>query len=168
MTGPRKPHHCRLYYRNTAITMFVVTIFGIGVLAAPWKWESLFWLVPLFLLSRLIWATYLSTHPPRCANLYRMMTPLDAQLQYEEVKFQARDGLTIAGWFLPSYERRAVILAHGLGGAGVTMMFHAHPLVKAGYHVLMVDLRAHGGSEGDTIDGVQEVNDILGAADYLK
>jgi dienelactone hydrolase len=163
-----KTRHSKLYYRNTAIAMLAVSILAVAIYAAPFELISLLWLIPLFLLFRLVWTTYLTTHPLRRSNLYRMMTPLDVQLQFKAVEFPARDGLTIAGWFLPSHKRRAIIMAHGLGGAGVTMMFHAHPLVKAGYNVLMVDLRAHGISEGDTIDGVQEVNDILGAVDYLK
>ncbi len=168
MPRSRKTHHSWLYYRNTAIAMLIVIIFGVAVIAAPLKWTSLLWLIPLFLVFRLVWVTYLTTHPVRRPNLYRTMTPLDVQLQFKAVEFPARDGLTIAGWFLPGNNRRAIIMAHGLGGAGVTMMFHAHPLVKAGYNVLMVDLRAHGISQGDTIDGVQEVDDILGAVDYLK
>lgn len=168
MTKTRKPRHSRLYYRNTAIAMLFIIFFGVVLFATPLELTSLLWLIPLFLLFQLVWTTYLTTHPLRRSNLYRMMTPLDAQLQFKAVEFPACDGLTIAGWFLPSYKRRAVIMVHGLGGAGVTMMFHARPLVQAGYNVLMVDLRGHGASEGDTIDGVHEINDILGAVDYLK
>jgi dienelactone hydrolase len=162
------PRHSGLYYRNTAIAMLAVIILGVAVFVAPLELKSLLWLIPLFLVFRLVWMTYLTTHPVRRSNLYRMMTPLDVQLQFKAVEFPARDGLSIAGWFLPGRNRQVIIMVHGLGGAGVTMMFHARPLVQAGYNVLMVDLRAHGISEGDTIDGVHEANDILGAVDYLK
>ncbi len=167
MSPKYKIRHSRLYYRNTAIAMLVVIIFGVTVIAAPIKWISLLWLIPLFLVFRLVWVTYLTTHPVRRSNLYRMLTPQDLNLQFKTVEFPARDGLTIAGWFLPGHNRRAIIMAHGLGGAGITMMFQARPLVQAGYNILLVDLRTHGASKGDTIDGVQEANDILGAVDYL-
>jgi fermentation-respiration switch protein FrsA (DUF1100 family) len=167
MPQKRRYRHSWLYYRNTAIAMLVVIIFGVALIAAPLKWTSLLWLIPLFLVFRLVWVTYLTTHPVRRSNLYRMLSPQDLNLQFKAVEFPSRDGLTIAGWFLPGNNRRAIIMAHGLGGAGITMMFQARPLVQAGYNILLVDLRAHGASEGDTIDGVHEANDILGAIDYL-
>jgi len=168
MPSKRRALHSWLYYRNTGITMLAVIIFGLAVIAAPLKWTSLLWLIPLFIVFRLVWTTYLTTHPVRRSNLYRMLSPQDLNLHFKTVEFPARDGLTIAGWFLPGNNQRAIIVAHGLGGAGIMMMFQAHPLVQAGYNVLLVDLRAHGASQGDTIDGVHEANDILGAIDYLS
>jgi len=61
-----------------------------------------------------------------------------------------------------------IILLHGLGGTGLSMSYQARMLQKAGYNVLMPDLRAHGDSEGDTVTGALEVNDVLGALDYLR
>lgn len=168
MPSKRKFHHSGLYYRNSAFAMLGVIIFGMAVIVAPLKWISFLWLIPMFIVFRLMWVTYLTTHPVRRSNLYRMLSPQDLNLQFKSVEFPARDGLIISGWFLPGNNRRAIIMAHGLGGAGITMMFQARPLVQAGYNVLLVDLRAHGASQGDTIDGVHEANDILGAIDYLS
>jgi pimeloyl-ACP methyl ester carboxylesterase len=48
------------------------------------------------------------------------------------------------------------------------MLLYAEFLVKAGYGVFLVDLRAHGSSDGDTSTyGLREADDVAGAADYL-
>ncbi|MCH2108975.1 MAG: hypothetical protein MK135_06570 [Polyangiaceae bacterium] len=43
-----------------------------------------------------------------------------------------------------------ILLVHGWGGAGVQMAAFVDPLVERGYSVVVVDLPAHGGSEGRT------------------
>ena len=49
------------------------------------------------------------------------------------------------------------------------MLYHASAMAVYNYGVLMFDLRAHGSSDGDTSTaGWREVNDLLGAVDYLR
>jgi uncharacterized protein len=93
---------------------------------------------------------------------------------FESPTISSRDGLKLAGWFIPAANsERVVIMVHGvntcraceLDGRFVEM---AEGLHAAGLNVLMLDLRAHGQSEGDhTTFGDQERWDVLGAMDWL-
>jgi uncharacterized protein len=42
-------------------------------------------------------------------------TPADVGLAYEDVRLQTDDGVTLAGWYLASANRAAVVLLHGAG-----------------------------------------------------
>jgi pimeloyl-ACP methyl ester carboxylesterase len=90
---------------------------------------------------------------------------------YEDVAFQAADGLTIRGWFLPAAEpsSRTLLICHGLS-ANRTNFF---PFVGIGddlhANVLLFDLRGHGDSDGHTVSfGYWEKLDVLAAVDYLR
>jgi len=92
---------------------------------------------------------------------------------WEEVTFTSGDGLNIAGWFIrpdaASEPAPTVMLLHGLGGHRGGMLGEAALLVNAGYNTLLIDLRAHGLSDGDvTTLGYREVEDVRGAVDYLS
>ncbi len=96
-------------------------------------------------------------------------------MPYEDVRFPARfDGLEIAGWYLPNGESKsAIILVHGREENRATAMGGTFPkfasaLYKAGYSVLMIDVRGHGQSEEARYDfGLKAKNDVLGAVDWL-
>jgi dipeptidyl aminopeptidase/acylaminoacyl peptidase len=48
------------------------------------------------------------------------------------------------------------------------MLLHAEFLASAGFGVFMIDLRAHGSSDGDTSTyGLREAEDVAGAVDFL-
>lgn len=74
-----------------------------------------------------------------------------SQQAIEKVKLQAFDGIVLQGNFLPAKGEtdRAVLCVHGYTGSGendyalLTRFLH-----EQGYHVLFVDNRAHGESEG--------------------
>jgi alpha/beta superfamily hydrolase len=97
-------------------------------------------------------------------------------LKYEDFKYPARnDGLQIAAWYIPSVEnQRAIILVHGRdnsrsNGFGNLFVSFANDLHKAGFSVLMIDLRGHGESADARFSfGIKERNDILGGVDWLK
>jgi len=92
-------------------------------------------------------------------------TPATAGVTYEDVAFQTSDGLTLKGWYVPSRNRAAVILIHGLGGNRGSMIRHLLMLQDRGFGALSIDVRAHGESEGETVryDGT----DALAAYQYL-
>jgi uncharacterized protein len=110
--------------------------------------------------------TYLATHPPR----RKVRLPgSDSDLLVEEVEFESRDGVRLSGWFLAAEEAcGAVILCHGYPANRAEVLPWARLLYEAGFHVLLFDFRAMGQSGGklSTI-GYHEVNDLLGASDYL-
>ncbi|MEX2528283.1 MAG: alpha/beta fold hydrolase [Gemmatimonadota bacterium] len=110
-------------------------------------------------------------------------------LDFEPVSFEARDGLTIKGWFIPGPNRppaATVIIVHGWpwnrmgtpanrllwdlpGSTPVNLMPLAGRLHAEGYHVLMFDVRNYGESGGDLPQtyGWKESWDLLGALDML-
>jgi dipeptidyl aminopeptidase/acylaminoacyl peptidase len=48
------------------------------------------------------------------------------------------------------------------------MLHQASMLNKAGYSVMLLDLRAHGKSEEDTVTGRWETDDVLSALEFLE
>lgn len=155
------------YFRNLTLLLAA----GIGCLfalslayTAP---IHFLWAIPLLYPAYLVWVAFWFAHPRRM-QAWTLAGPEFASSVYEKVLFKSRDGLTLFGWYMPGRNRTAVILVHGLGGSGLAMAAYADPLVDAGYGVLLMDLRAHGSSDGDTSTyGVLEACDVAGAVDYL-
>ena len=102
-------------------------------------------------------------------------TPLSVGLTYENVNFSSRgDGLDLKGWLIPSPgSTKTVVFAHGYRKNRLQSDVPALPITQAlvaeGYNVLMFDFRNSGESEGKlTSVGQYEVQDLLGAVDYMK
>ncbi len=105
-------------------------------------------------------------HPWRLEEDYNL---LDFDLPAEDVRFPSRDGLRLAGWFIPGDSPACVILAHGHGRSRGELLPHADFLHRAGFSVLLFDFRNRGESEGEAVTmGVREPLDLLGALDYLR
>ena len=95
-------------------------------------------------------------------------------LAYETVNFPSReDHLNIRAAYIQADEGSpAVILVHGLGGCRFVpgILTAADMLHRAGYSVLMIDMRNHGESQvttGRMAGGIHEYRDVLGAWDWL-
>jgi uncharacterized protein len=99
------------------------------------------------------------------------LTPTDVGLDYREVSIQSTDGLELAGWWVPGNDpSRAVVLVPGIEGdkSDRHVLKSASVYAGAGYAVLMIDLRAQGGSEGERVTmGYKEVRDARGAISWL-
>ncbi len=124
----------------------------------------------IVLYSFVIYAYLLSllqTHVPKRTDA---ATPAQLRLTYEDVSWQSRDGVMIAGWYVPNDDTdRAVILCHGMGADKSDMLDFALALHDGGYSVLALDFRGHGASGGFTISyGPKEKWDIISGVDYLK
>ncbi len=85
-------------------------------------------------------------HPVRLRISFA--SPADHELTFEDITLVSSDGARLAGWYIPSKNWAAVILLHGYGGNRLAVMSQAVALAKAGFGVLLFDLRAHGHSEG--------------------
>ena len=117
-------------------------------------------------------------------------SPKDVGLDYEDVEFQARDGVTLRGWLINGKADRVVIQSHfGVqcsragytpNGKGLIKMWkedisflgHARYLNERGYTILMYDMRNHGESEPGTCPwvswGPEEAKDVIAAVDYIS
>lgn len=153
------------YFRNLTILLVLAagSLFALTrVLASPIHW---LWGLPLFYLTYLAWNAFAFAHPRRLRH-WPQRESLFANA--ENVRFTSRDGVQLYAWYLPGTNRAAIVLAHTLGGSGLLMQAHAEFLRDAGYTVLLLDLRAHGRSQGNTSTyGVLEAQDVAAAVDYL-
>lgn len=84
---------------------------------------------------------------------------------YENVTLTTRDGLDLAGWYIPSRNGAAVIVYPGRTSA----QKHARYLSRHGYGVLLFDRRGEGASEGDPHSfGWSFDEDIKAGVAFLK
>jgi fermentation-respiration switch protein FrsA (DUF1100 family) len=116
---------------------------------------------------RPVMAAYLFTRPPRLKVTFR--TPADWGVTYRDVVFDGAGGVKLAGWYVPSRNGAAVVLLHGHSGNRLAVAFHAEALSRAGYGVLLFDLRAHGGSGGRRFTrGEAAIEDALAAVAFVS
>ena len=116
----------------------------------------------------------LNSRPPR----YPIEnSPSSYGLRFDDVSFLSMDGVRLKGWFLQGgagrqgedRRRPAVVICHGLGASKADFTGLAADFVKADFHVLLFDFRAHGDSEGfRTSFGNLEQRDLQGALRFLK
>jgi uncharacterized protein len=83
--------------------------------------------------------------------------------ELQAVSFVSADGLHIAGWYVPSKNRAAVIVTHGTNSDRSTMLPEIRLLAAAGFGVLAFDWPGLGESEGPVLWG-NEARYALGAA----
>lgn len=90
----------------------------------------------------------------------------------EEIILTTDDKLKIYGYQIKNPIRKSdvwVILVHGYMGKASEMVPFAKEFITMGYNTLLVDLRAHGKSQGKYIGmGWQDKNDIVQWTDYLQ
>lgn len=143
----------RRYWWNVA-RIAVLCVMGGAVVALIW----------LFKLSADFTAAALSP-----ARLPVEQTPADfGMTDYEDVSLTTADGLTLRGWYIPSRNGAAIIVAHGHANNRTQLLDEARILSAAGYGVLLLDWRAHGESDGDhTTFGADEQLDVDAALDFL-
>jgi dienelactone hydrolase len=95
-------------------------------------------------------------------------TPASRGLAYESVTLTTDDGVRLAGWYVASTNRAAVVLRHGAGSTRSSVLDEAAVLARHGFGVLLVDARGHGESTGRAMDfGWHGDSDIGAATRYL-
>ncbi len=136
---------CAIVYLATAI----LVLFGIGPYLAAW-------------------AIVHSGTRPQDRSLKD--TPARHGIAFEDVAFDALDGLKLSGWFIPPTSRNAILICtHGLFRNRFEMLERIIPVARAGYGALLYDTRSHGSSDSGLISlGYHERNDVLGAIEYIE
>jgi uncharacterized protein len=89
----------------------------------------------------------------------------------EVIDFASRDrALKIQGWWIPAQANRGtLIVLHGLGATRQDHLRWALPLWRSGLNLVLIDLREHGGSEGEFFTyGFYEWQDVAGVIDTLE
>lgn len=100
----------------------------------------------------------------------RTDTPAAQGATYEDVSFTSSDGNQLSGWYLPARTHAVnVVLTHGLFRSRYEMLDRGVELWRAGYGVLLYDLRRHGRSpaEFSTI-GYDERHDVEAAMRFVR
>jgi uncharacterized protein len=112
------------------------------------------------------------THPPR-TELYG--SPRDFQLilqrpMWFEEKWKNSDSTQTVGWLLSRGKPApAIVLSHGYGANRSELLTLGFELWKAGYNVLLYDLRGHGESPVKWSGlGTYEKDDLISAMKFLK
>ncbi|MDZ4260225.1 MAG: alpha/beta fold hydrolase, partial [Candidatus Sungbacteria bacterium] len=114
-----------------------------------------------------LWSAWLVTHPARIES---KLTPKNYNLPFEEVTLTTRDGVLIAGWFIPAPvpQKPALIVLHGYPAERGDMLFIASSL-QSDFNVFFIDFRYFGKSGGSfTTLGTRERLDVEAALDFLE
>lgn len=94
--------------------------------------------------------------------------PLD--LNATTFTVNSESGSTISGWHTqPEHSDGVVVLLHGIRGSRLSMVDRARLLHEHGYATVLIDLRAHGESSGDSITvGYLEKHDVRAAVEFAR
>ena len=129
------------------IIIYAVIFFGIFV----WLFSNIF----------------IKAYRPKTSN-----TPATFNISFEKITVKSKDGLDLAGWWIPSIHgksRIVIIFCHGLGADKYQVMDYVPFLRENGYNILSFDFRGHGENKSKyTSLGYFEINDLLGAVDFVK
>lgn len=95
-------------------------------------------------------------------------TPADLGLEYEEVTMRTDDGVRLSGWYVPSENGAAIVVAHGASSTRSNVLAQAEVLARHGYGVLLFDARGTGRSGGRAMNfGWYGDLDVRAAVDHL-
>lgn len=112
-------------------------------------------------------AFWMSIKPPKWPIT---KTPADYGMDFEKIAFQSTDGINLLGWFVPAQQisDKTIIMMHGYP-ASKSDIVDLGLFLHDEYNLLFFDFRYMGESEGKySTAGALEVNDLLGALDYLR
>lgn len=111
-------------------------------------------------------------HSLRAPRLIDPATPASVGLAYDEVRIATQRGRKLRGWWLPAAgvtPAPALVVMHGWGGNAATMLPLAPRLHAAGYSLLLLEARNHGGSDADTFSSLPRfAEDIEAGLDWLR
>ncbi|RZU99377.1 alpha/beta hydrolase [Spiribacter vilamensis] len=97
-------------------------------------------------------------------------SPADHGVSGIAVSFPTRRGRWLSGWLLDGDPRIGrVVICHGWGVNRLFMLSLARPLQRAGWQVLLFDVRNHGNSDADDFSSMPRfAEDIVAAVAWLR
>ncbi len=95
---------------------------------------------------------------------------LSVDLPVETITISTTQGTEVHGWLAHGRPgNAAILLVHSMRSNRLEMLSRAKFLHAAGYHVLMIDLHAHGETAGDRITfGARESESVVAAVHFLR
>jgi alpha-beta hydrolase superfamily lysophospholipase len=154
-----------------------------GLTSLPWYIQIFYYgglhfgiLVLSFFALRGIWLQFLFS-PPKITRLKADFTPEMFKIPYEKVELKSSDGVILRGWFIPSRkenhkqlsQKGTIIVCHGITSSRYFQLPRSIFLHTLGYNILLMDLRAHGDSDGKYVTfGFKEQFDIEASVQYIK
>ncbi len=106
----------------------------------------------------------------RGAPVGQQALPRMAEHVVQDVRLTTSDGEQLGAWFVDvPGDGASVLLLHGKGGSRAQCVAHGRLALEAGHAVLLVTLRAHGDSSGETSDfGWSARHDVVAAVEFLE
>lgn len=91
-------------------------------------------------------------------------------MPYDTVQLTTRSGLKLEAWYIEAGSSKGtVILFHGLHSNKGNILSEAMEFLSFGYNAMLVDIRAHGNSEGiNNSLGYRESEEVKLAYDFVK
>lgn len=99
------------------------------------------------------------------------LTPASFDLAFENISLRSSDGVEIRGWWIPaaSAANGSVVMVHGLNRSRIEMARRVPFVHGRGWNALLIDLRHHGESGGETTTfGAREKEDVKAAAAFAR
>jgi dipeptidyl aminopeptidase/acylaminoacyl peptidase len=140
------------------------------------RWRTAASVIAVFLIACLGLASLTAERSYRAARSQLGADPPSPLLKHPEsvglaglqaISFISRDGLHIAGWYVPSKNRAAVIITHGTNSDRATMLPEIRLLAEAGFGVLAFDWPGLGESEGTILWGAAARGALTAAIDWV-
>ncbi len=127
-------------------------------------WRVLAYPALVYLVFSLIFF-YLYVHPRRHISEFK---PSDFGSKFDQVRFAASDGVSLAGWFIPNKNsKKALVICHGYPMDKGNVYGMTYFLAKD-FNLLLFDFRAMGSSGGFfSTAGAKETGDVDAAIAFL-
>jgi alpha-beta hydrolase superfamily lysophospholipase len=140
-----------------------------------WKWLLLLFVAAIFYgFYDLIPRSMVMTGDPvnkQRKLLASFQNPGEVGLAFDSISYTGYEGLQLEAYYIPTTKDSAlatIIMVHGIRAYKEYFIRKTPDLAAQGYNIVLVDLRAHGDSEGKFCTfGIKEKHDIKALVDVL-
>jgi len=113
-----------------------------------------------------------NTHPESFESIDSTIffSPADLNLEYSNISVLTADSLKLNGWYISADDSNAntILVLHDWNESKILKLNFAKQMHDRGFNVMLIDLRAHGNSEGKIFSpGILSVSDIKAVLDTL-